>query len=87
MIKYVTNYECGSDLLMRWLSLFLACQHLSSGTSARIRAGSRSKRFLCFILIDVRCFRLPSKMSSRTPRENVPQVEDNCSRQSVHKWR
>jgi hypothetical protein len=28
--------------------------------SARIRAGSRFKRFLCFILIDVRCFRVLS---------------------------
>jgi hypothetical protein len=27
--------------------------------SARIRAGSRFKRFLCFVLIDVRCFRVP----------------------------
>jgi hypothetical protein len=32
--------------------------------SARIRAGSRFKRFLCFVLIDVRWFR-------------VPQVEDH----------
>jgi hypothetical protein len=31
--------------------------------SARIIAGSRFKRFLCFVLIDVRCFRLPSEMS------------------------
>jgi hypothetical protein len=28
--------------------------------SASIRAGSRSKRFLCFVLIDVRCVRVPS---------------------------
>jgi hypothetical protein len=31
--------------------------------SVRIRAGSRIKRFLCFVLIDVRCFRVPPKMS------------------------
>jgi hypothetical protein len=35
--------------------------------SARLRAGSRFRRFLCFVLIDVRCFRVPSKMSSRIP--------------------
>jgi hypothetical protein len=29
MIKYCINYLCDSDL--RWLSLFLACQHLNSG--------------------------------------------------------
>jgi hypothetical protein len=34
--------------------------------SARIRAGSRSKRFLCFVLVDVRCLR-------------IPHVEDHCS--------
>jgi hypothetical protein len=35
MIKYVIDYECRSDLLMRWLSLFLACQDLNSGTKLR----------------------------------------------------
>jgi hypothetical protein len=35
--------------------------------SARIRAGSRFKRFLCVVLIDVRCLR-------------VPQVDDQCSK-------
>jgi hypothetical protein len=35
--------------------------------SARIRAGSRFNRFLCFILIDVRCFRVLPKLSSTTP--------------------
>jgi hypothetical protein len=35
MTKYFINYECGSDLLMSWLSLFLARQHLSSGTNLR----------------------------------------------------
>jgi hypothetical protein len=35
--------------------------------SARIRAGSRFKRFLCFVLIEVRCFRVPPKMSLRSP--------------------
>jgi hypothetical protein len=32
--------------------------------SARIRAGSWFKRFLCFILMDVRCFRLPPGYAS-----------------------
>jgi hypothetical protein len=35
-----------------------------------IRAGSRFKRFLCFVLINVRCFRVP-------PGVRVPQVEDH----------
>jgi hypothetical protein len=33
----------------------------------RIRAGSRFKRFMYFVLFDVRCFRVALKMSSRTP--------------------
>jgi hypothetical protein len=47
---------------MRRLSLFLACQHLSSGTNLREckdRSGSRSKRFLCYVLIGARRFRVP----------------------------
>jgi hypothetical protein len=40
--------------------------------SARIRAGSRFKRFLCLVLIYVRCFRVP-------PWVRVTQVEDHCS--------
>jgi hypothetical protein len=35
--------------------------------SARMRAGSRSRRFLCFALIDVRCFRVLPKIFSNTP--------------------
>jgi hypothetical protein len=35
MIKYLINYQCGSGLLMRWWSFFVACQHLSSGTNPR----------------------------------------------------
>jgi hypothetical protein len=35
MIKYFINYYSGSDMLMRWLSLFLAYQHLNSGTNLR----------------------------------------------------
>jgi hypothetical protein len=41
--------------------------------NARIRAGSRFKRFLWFVLIDVRCFRVP-------PGIRVPQVEDHRSK-------
>jgi hypothetical protein len=41
--------------------------------SARIRAGSRFKRFLRFVLIDVRCFHV-------SPWVRVPQVEDHCSK-------
>jgi hypothetical protein len=36
-----------------------------SSLSVRIRVGSKLKRFLCFVLIDVRSFR-------------VPQVEGHC---------
>jgi hypothetical protein len=45
--------------------------------SARITAGSRSKRFVCFVLIDVICFLVPLEMSSRTPGIDVPQVADH----------
>jgi hypothetical protein len=53
---------------MRRLSLFLACQHLNRGRIfVRIRASSRFKRFLYFVLIDISCFREPLKMSSHSP--------------------
>jgi hypothetical protein len=35
--------------------------------SARIRVCSRFKLFLCSVLIDVRCFHVPHKMSTPTP--------------------
>jgi hypothetical protein len=35
MIKGFMAYHCGCGLLMRLLSLFLACQHLKSGTNLR----------------------------------------------------
>jgi hypothetical protein len=44
--------------------------------SARIRSNSRFKRFLCSILIDIRCFRLPLGV-------RVPQVEYHCCRLSL----
>jgi hypothetical protein len=44
--------------------------------SARIRAGSKFERFLCFALIDVRCLRVP-------PGIRVPQVGDHCRRARV----
>jgi hypothetical protein len=71
MIKYFINY----GLLMRRLSLFLAGQHLNSGTnfvSARIRDGSRFL-FLCFVLIDVGCLHVSLNIPSR------PQAEDHWS--------
>jgi hypothetical protein len=45
---------------MGWLSLFLAWQHLNSGTNLRECEDQ-------FVLIDVGYFRIPLKMSSRTP--------------------
>jgi hypothetical protein len=33
----------------------------------RESAGSRFRRFLCLVLIDIRCFRIQPKISSRTP--------------------
>jgi hypothetical protein len=44
-----------------------------SSLSARIRAGSRLNRFLCFVLIDARCFRVIAKMFSGI---SILQVED-----------
>jgi hypothetical protein len=40
--------------------------------SARIRDGTRLKPFLCFVLIDVRCLRVP-------PGVCVTEAEDHCS--------
>jgi hypothetical protein len=48
--------------------------------SARIRAGSKFKRFLCFVLIDVRSFRVSPKMSSLALEVHVPEVENHCYR-------
>jgi hypothetical protein len=42
--------------------------------TARIRAGSVFMRVLCFVLIDVRCFRVP-------PGVRVPQVGGHCSKE------
>jgi hypothetical protein len=75
IIKYFINYLCGSDLLARWLSLFLYASisiRERIFVNARIRAGSKFKLFLRFVFIDVRCFRLPPKMSSRTPGWRPP---------------
>jgi hypothetical protein len=44
------------------LASFLACQHLSSGADLREsedQSWFRFKRFLCFVLFDVRCFHVP----------------------------
>jgi hypothetical protein len=55
MNKHFVSYWCGSGLLMRWLSLFLACQRLSSGTNLReCEDHSWFKRFLFFVSIEVR---------------------------------
>jgi hypothetical protein len=54
---------------VRWLSCFLHARTSIRGRiflSARIRSGPRFKRFPCFVLIDLRCFRLPPKMYWRT---------------------
>jgi hypothetical protein len=68
---------------MRWLSLFLACQHLNSGMNLR-ECTDQSwfqsfKRFLCFVLIDARCFRL-------APGVRVPHVEDHGVRGPKQVW-
>jgi hypothetical protein len=47
---------------------------------ARIRAGSRFKRFLCFVLIAERCFRVPLRCSRIPPGVLVPQIEDHYPR-------
>jgi hypothetical protein len=44
-----------------------------SSLSARIRSGSRAKRYLCFVLTDVRCLRV-------LPGVRLSQVEDHCYR-------
>jgi hypothetical protein len=66
---------------MRWPSLFLACQQLNSGTNLRerIRSGSTFKWFLCFVLIDVRCFHVLPKSSSRTPGCTCTPYWNHCS--------
>jgi hypothetical protein len=66
MIKYFINYYYGSDLFLTCLWHAITSVWGQILVSAMIRADTRFKRFLCFVLIDVRCFR-------------VPQVEDHCS--------
>jgi hypothetical protein len=95
MIKYFVNYECGSDPLMRRLSWFLTANTsvlVQIFLHATFRADTGFKRFLCFVLINDKHFRLPLKMYSRTLRcFRVPsgvllhQVDDHCSRKSVNK--
>jgi hypothetical protein len=82
MIKYCINYWCGSDLLMRRLSLFLACQQLNSGTNLREWEGqSWFKVQVVPVLYFDWC-----KTSLCTPWDVfVPQVEDLCSRRPDHK--
>jgi hypothetical protein len=70
-IKYVIHYECCSDVLPRWLSLFLACERLSPRTNLRwvweselVQVSGRS----------VSCFRLPPKIFSHTPEHRSVQT-------------
>jgi hypothetical protein len=53
--------------------------------SAKIRPGWRFKRFLCFVSIVVRYFRIPRNISSRTPGERIPQLDHHicCPTPSV----
>jgi hypothetical protein len=44
---------------------------------ARVRAGSRLRRFICFVLIDVRCLLVPLEVC-------VPHVKDHYSRQYTY---
>jgi hypothetical protein len=60
------------SIIILVLGLFLSCQHLSPRANLREcedQSWFRFKQFLCFVLIDVRCFRVPlsPKMSPRTP--------------------
>jgi hypothetical protein len=48
--------------------------------SARIRAGSRFKRFLCSVLIDVRCFSYSLTRLRVPSRVRIPQVEDHSAK-------
>jgi hypothetical protein len=61
---------------MRWLSLFLACQHLNSGTNVREcedQSWFKVQAVPVFVLIDVRCVSVPPKMTLHTSgwRETV----------------
>jgi hypothetical protein len=52
-----------------------ACQHLSSGTNLREcedQSWFKVQAVPCFVLIDVRCFRVPSGV-------RVRQVDDHCA--------
>jgi hypothetical protein len=49
----------------------------------KIRAGSRFKRVLCFVLIEIRYSLIPSEMSSPAPGVRVPKVEDHWSRPTI----
>jgi hypothetical protein len=59
------------------IELFLACQRLNSGMNLRECEDQSWFKFqwlVCFVLIDVRCFRVP-------PGISVSQVEDHSSNQ------
>jgi hypothetical protein len=68
---------------MRWLRLFLACQHLNSRKNlreCRDQIWFKFQASLCFVVFDVRCFHVTPKTSSRTPGVHVRQVEDHWYR-------
>jgi hypothetical protein len=46
-----------------------------SSLSARVRSGSRLKRFLCFVSIDVRYFRLPPRCLPVPPGYTYPRLK------------
>jgi hypothetical protein len=67
---------------MRWLSLFLACQHLNSGTNLR-----ECEDQSCFKFQAVPVFRFDKcTLFWRTPGVHVSQVEDRCSNLQPTTW-
>jgi hypothetical protein len=68
---------------MRWFSLFLACQHLNSGTNLR-----ECEDQSWFKVQTVPVFHFdPCKVFSSTPGEtSTSQVEDHCSEQQTSFW-
>jgi hypothetical protein len=74
-LNIVSIINVVGGLLMRWLSLFLACQHLNSGTNLR-----ECEDQSWFKVQAVPVFRSDwCKMPSVTPRVWAPQVAEHCS--------
>jgi hypothetical protein len=72
---------------MRLMSFFLVCQEVLSSMNlgeCEDQIWFKVQAVPLFVMIEVRWFRVPCKMSWPTTRGTRTQFQDHCSRQSVH---